>query len=662
MVYAVFAAALALAAQTTDESDRPFVEILQSTGAIDGPSEAGAAVPRWERMRLELRVENRLPVEIRDIEVEVALVSASGVGEEAAVIPGWTFKEVFADTAVPALEQAFVRIERELPARRTSPPADEIAYRAHIKSYRLSSPDIDTAIRLLGSSHASDQMAAFKSYELDATGDELKPKNPAALGRSLAQAIAALPDEPSPSDALRMLFAVRAIGTLQASSEVRMLLELPGNRDGRAWARAVIELATRMVSASERGEPRMRVLPTWARERTVITVRAQDTIEDAVRDAILRMGDIAVPSLLAEAHLGSVPGVRQRAQRLLHALGRSTVRSQLSLRDRGARLAVVEVLGEIGSPEPVPALVEMLRSRDVELRDAAMKAIKEIGAPAVDPLVAAMGTSNDDVIVKAVEGIGAEAHAELNKVAAGYGVVRDKNEDAHALLVRVQRHLFEAQRARLVQEIERSLELAREGSFTDAFDRLDDVFTQDQDLYMSYAKPIAEAYLARGKRLFARGDFDAAVSTLRTGLSIYRVHEAEDVLLKAQLALARGYLELDDLEKAEELLAEADPAYLNTETRLLEGKLLSLKAEHALAAGDYGKARSMVDRARAMNLEDDALQRADRRLMFAENLAIVVVMALMVPALGLAIAVFVRRRTEATRMKQLAIAIDEQRS
>ncbi len=644
-----------MAAAENEESDRPYVEILQSTGAIDGPSEGGIAVPRWERVRIELRVENRLAVEVRDLEVELALVSASGAKEsEALPIPGWSFRETFEDRPLDPLVESYLRILRELPARRTSPPAEEIAYRATIKSYHLSVPDLDTAIRLLGSSHDSDQMAALKSYELAGTG--VATEVIGLLGKQLATAISALPEEPTASDALRMLFAVRAIGTLGDASQIRTLLELPGVRDGREWARAVVDLATRMVGASEAEEPRLRVLPSWARERSLFTVRAQDTLEDAVRDAILRMGDLAVPALLAEAHLGSVPGVRARAQRLLHGLGRATVRSQLSVRDRSARLEVIAVLGAIGSPEPVPALVEMLRARDAEQKSAAMKAIQRIGVPAIPPLVASLGTKNDEPILAALIGLGNSP--ALAAAAARYGIEAERGDTPEKIMRRLQQHLLEEQRARLVQEIERALELGREGAYTESFERLDRVFTQDAELYMTYAKPIARIYLLRGQRLVARGDYDAAVSTLRTGQSISRLPETETLLLTAQLALARGYVELGDLDKAQEVIGEADPELTVEETRILEAKLLSLRADHALSTGDYGRARTLIDRARTLKLRDAELDRADRRLLFAENSAIVVVLALLVPAALLTVILLVRKRVQAARLRRLAMAID----
>lgn len=643
-----------------EESDHPYVEILQSSGAIDGPSESGIAVPRWERVRLEMRVVNRLPVEVRDLEVEVALVSASGAKKsEALPIPGWSLKETFDSQALPASEETYLRIQRELPARRTSPPAEEIAYRAHIMSYRLAVPDLDTAIRLLGSSHQSDQMAALKSYEL---GDDVDPAIISELGKQLARAIGDLPEEPSASDSLRMLFAVRALGTLGDAGQIRTLLELPGLRDGREWARAVVDLATRMVGASEADEPRLRVLPSWARENSLFKVRAPDTLEDAVRDAILLMGDRAVPALLAEAHLGSVPGVRARAQRLLHALGRATMRSQLSLRDRDARLAVIEVLGTIGEAEPVPVLVEIVRDENERkaMKEAAKAAIQKIGVAGVPSLVAALGTQNDKPILEALQSLGPVSHKALLDAAARYGVVREPGETPEKLIERLDGHLREEQRARLVQEIERALDLGREGGYVEAFERLDRVWNQDSELYKTYAKPIAGLYLSRGERLVARGDYDAAVATLRVGQSIHRLPEAEALLLSSQLSLARGYLELDDLDRAQEVLSKADPELAEKETREVQAKLLATRAEQALASGDYGRARTLIDRARSLKLDDEQIRSVDRRLVFAENLAIVIVLALLIPAGVLALVITVRRRVQAARLRRLAIAIDSE--
>ena len=55
------------------------------------------------------------------------------------------------------------------------------------------------------------------------------------------------------------------------------------------------------------------------------------------------------------------------------------------------------------------------------------------------------------------------------------------------------------------------------------------------------------------------------------------------LLASANAALARGYLELGELERAEEVLKEADPKLVSQEARELEARLLSRRAESALA-------------------------------------------------------------------------------
>src|SRR5258708_3265622 len=117
--FALISAAPASALVQAEDGEAPYVEILESRGAIDGPSEGGVALPTWERVRVELRVKNRLSVEVRDLEVEIALVLSSGTGEATATpIPGWSFKETFQDPPVPPEDTAYLKITRELPSRR----------------------------------------------------------------------------------------------------------------------------------------------------------------------------------------------------------------------------------------------------------------------------------------------------------------------------------------------------------------------------------------------------------------------------------------------------------------------------------------------------------------------------------------------------------------
>lgn len=642
--------AVALIAAPADE-DRPYVEILESTGAVDGPAESGAGVPQWERVRMELRVENRLSVDIGGLELDIALVSA-GTDDDANVIPGWSFREELTDTIIDANDRTFLRIGHQLPARRTSPPADEIAYRVRIASYRMIPPDLETALRLLGSNRAADQRAALKSY--DAPFERAERLR---LSQELAIAIGTLPQAPGASDALRLLFAVRALGALGAPRHVGDLLYLPERLDRDRWGRAVLDLAERMIDASSKDEPRMFVLPSWARNKSAfLTVRAEDALEDAVRDAILRMDDAAVPALLLLSHRAPKPTVRSRAKRLLHSLGRSTVRSQLALRDRESQLAVIEVLGRLESAEPVPALVESMRGRDATLTKAAKASLLAIGAPAVENLVEALGTPRDEAIRSTLVAIGADHPRALRDAAKRYGVDVRADDSPDALVDRLHRHLENARRARLVTEIELALDEASRGRYATAFASLDQVFAQDEKLYMRYAEPIAAQYLASAEQLHARGDYDAAVDTLRAALSVRRTPEAEQLLARSRLALVRGYVAFHDLKRAQEVLALVDEGA--EDRREVEGAVLAASAKEALSRGEIGRARQLLDRARAIDPEDASLTLADRRLMLSENISVVIVLALSIPAALLAIVLGIRKRLESARMQRIASEID----
>ncbi|MEQ9498626.1 MAG: hypothetical protein RIT81_17245 [Deltaproteobacteria bacterium] len=639
-----------LAAAAADDADRPYVEILESTGAVDGPAESGVGVPTWERVRMELRVENRLQVDVTGLELDIALVSAAK-DDAPNVIPGWSFREELTDTIVDALDTAYVRITHQLPARRTSPPADEIAYRVRIISYRMSEPDLGTALGMLGSSRAADQRAALRSY-----GADFEPTARARHAEELAIAIGTMPAKPAASDALRLLFAVRALGALGARRHVADLLYLPERLEREVWGRAVLDLAERMIDASEKDEPRLSVLPSWARNKSdFLTVRAEDALEDAVREAILRMGDAAVPALLLSSLQAPESPVRSRAKRLLHALGRSTVRSQLTLRDRDSRLAVIQVLGRSSSSEPVPALVELARGRDKALAKAARAALLSIGPDAVEGIVEALGAPGDEDIVDTLVQIGRQHPKAILEIVRRYGVTIERSEVEH-VVERLHAHLRDARRARLRAEVELALDAGREGRYAECFAQLDRVFAQDEALYMSYAEPIAEQYLARAERLLARGDYDAAVDTLRAGLTVQDSEKARALLSRARIALVRGYVELGELSRAQEVLAQVEER--TDERRTAEGLLLAASAKEAVRRGELSRARQLLDRARAIDPDDPALTLVDRRLMLSENISVVIVLGLLIPAAILALVLWVRKRLESARMRRLERQID----
>lgn len=649
------AAGLSVGGAARAEPDRPYVEILEDLGAIDGPAEGRIGAPNWERVRLDLQLANRLPVEVRDVALEVRLVHAT---EEEAAIPGWTFpREVIEEAALEPTTETYVRLSLALPPRRSSPRAEEIAYRVRIVSYRVHPPDLETSLRLLSSSAPSDQRAALDSYALGADHPASAREGPAA---ELAVTLATLPPAPTAPDALRMLFAVRALGSLAAVEHVETLLTLTDRLDRAAWGRAVLELATRMVAASQPDEPRLFVLPSWARTKSaLVKVRAEDAVEEAVRDALLRMGDAAVPELIVAAQTARSPSARALARRLLHALGRSTVRSQLALRDRRHRLRVLQAFGQVGAPDPVPALAEQLATRDARVRETARQALLQIGAPAVPALVDALGKAGDDPVFETLEVLAERHPAAVAEAAAGYGIRRRRDEPAASALARLRARLTEARKKNLGAELEAALARGRAGDYGAAIRRLDAVFEADREVYMARAEDIAGLYFSRARALSSRGDYDAAVEAARTGLSIVDAPRGRALLRAAQLDLVRGYTRLGDLEAADAVLAEIDRSEASEALREVEGALLVRKAADALERGDAGLARALVDRARMMGFETAELDETDTRLLFNENLAVILGMSLSVPVLLLVLALLVRQRWHRARMHRLTRALDD---
>ncbi len=634
--------------------DPPYVEILQDLGAIDGPADGPVAAPNWERVRLDLKIANRLAHEVRAVEIEVNLVHAT---VKEAAVPGWIFPhEIIEDTVLSPTTETYLRLSLALPPRRSSPPAEEIAYRVHIVSYRVHPPDLETSLRLLASSAPSDQRAALNSYALGKGQESLEI--PAAT--ELADSLSTLPASPTAPDALRMLFAVQALGALGAAEHVHTLLGLIEQLPRAPWGRAVLELATRMVAASHPDEPRLLVLPSWARSQSaLLTVRAEDALEEALRDTLLRMGDAAVPGLLLASQTSGSTKVRALSRRILHALGRSTVRSQLSLRNRDHRLQVIHVFGEIGAPDPVAALIEVLRARDSRLRESARRALLKIGGAAVSPLVDALGEAEDEQILQTLEVLSQQHGPQVLKAAEAYGVHRVGDEKIVAMLARLRARLGRARQRNLETELDHALKLGPGGDYGAAIRRLDAVFEQDKTIYMGRAADIARLYVDRARQLQARGDFDAAAQTAQAGLSIVDTPAGQAVLLDAQLALVQGYTQLGDLDTADAVLTQVRRSQPSEALRKVEGELLMRKAADAFERGDSGLARALVDRARMMGLQSPELQRTHEKLLFAENLAVVVGMSLFAPALVLMVVLYFRRRMHRTRMARLTQAIDE---
>ncbi len=630
------------------DGEPALVRVVASSGAVDGPAEIGSGAARWERVRIELEIENRIGTEIGDLELEIGLYAA---GDDSA-IPGWSFRERVQDRAFPARESSFLRIVRDLPARRSSPPADEISYRVLLISYRLLPPDLDTALELASSPHAADQRAALHSFEAS-EGDDRAVLD--AIGEELGTALLGLRSVPRPSDALRLLLAVRAIGTLGAAAQIEELLYLPERLEPDAWGATIIELAERMRSASDSEAPRLQILPSWARDPgSTYTLRAREAVENAVEEAVLGMGDRAVPALI---RLRSAPeiSVQARAERILAILGRSTWRSRLAMKDRATRWAVIESLGQLRDPEALPALLALPRGRDAEQDRLVAQTLALYGAVALPALIEHLerGEPWTSLVIQRI----AEAHPAAWRGQAERFAIRSEPKEPLAAWIQRLRQLRVAEANAAHQAaLGHALELGREGAFDEALALLDSLYERSPQIYWSRASEIAALYRARAKGLIARGDWDAAVNAAKTGLGVAADAELRALLIEAQLALVRGYLELGGLDRATELLAELDQDH--AEVRLLGARLLAKRAQAALNSAREPEANKLVQRGLALDPDNLELRNLERRLLLLQNLPLLGVVALAVPVLLLLLAVTVWRRRQQLRLEQLAEAID----
>ncbi|MFO0725264.1 MAG: hypothetical protein U1E65_15890 [Myxococcota bacterium] len=627
-------AALALwpwSAMAEGESDPPLVEVERSQGLVDG--QGG---PSFDAVRVDLWITNRLPVDVTDLKVRVSLVSARAGGIEP--IPGWRLDESFGDAVVPSEKTATLRIDRPLPLRRSAPLASEIAYRVEIDSYRIAPPSLELAARLIESSAASDQRAGLRSYErLGDLGLSVDTKR--EVGLEVASAIAHPPSSPDAHQALSLLIAVRAAAELNDPELVVLLLELPGRIPPERLTMAMRDLVGRMREGSEPHEPRLELVPM----RSI----PDELLADSTKEAIVRMGEGAIPELVRASRLAGSPSVRAQASSLLHALGRATVRSQLAIADGEARARLIEAYGDIGSPEPVAALAELVATRGPVGRAAPTAALKKIGKVAVGPLVDALGTPNKDAraaLIDILDSIGPAAQPELIAAARRYGITVPSGATPRALATALAEQLALGQKSRWRAEIRHALDLARSGDYDDAFRRLDAVYAADPAVYMELGGPIAEAYLGRAQGLFSRGNYDAALETVRLGQTVRKLPELAHLATAIQIALARGYLELGELSKALETLDALEPDELGVDERAMRGKILVRQADLALEQGDYGRAKKLLERARLQKSDAGDLLALERRLALAQNAVLFSVVGLVLLGLALvAVAVLWRK-------------------
>lgn len=623
-----------------EAADLPRVELVETRGVVDGPAVGASGSPRWDRVALELTLVNRLDREVGDFRFEVELVRTLPVPT---AIPGWSFVVERPELWLPAKGRHTVRLEHALPERREPLAAPEINFRVRLVRYRIEQPDLSTAVRLLGSASKSDQRAALVSYE----ADRLTQSERDRAVRRLAAALDRLPRAPSASDALRLLFALRALGRLGASGQVPRLLTLPNGLDEAIWGQAVVDLAQRILQVQQPDEPRLEVLPSWAQKTSaLLEMKAQDAVREAVRDAILRMGDAAVPGLVRVVHGERDPELRERAWRLLVALGRPTVRSQLRLSERGPQLEAIRAAGDLRLRDAASALVELLDQKSALVRQAAANALVELGRSALPALETRLGREGDEVAAQLVSRISRRPGGEL------HGASRAR-ADARVEAIRTERRA--AHEAAVQAQIERALAAGREGRSAEALRRLEALREDDPRLFVRHAPRIVEIYARHAEQQLAARNYDAAWSAARDGLSVRWSPDLAALAQRAREALVRGYIRLGEWTRAGELLEGRER---DATSRELAIQVTAGRVRAALADGNRGLARALLNRARLEAPDHPTLRALHRRMLWLENLPTTLAVALGGGGALIALGVLIRRRFETVRMERLEEALD----
>lgn len=619
--------------------DAPWVDVEDSRGTLDT-----VAV---DRVHLELTLANRLGTPIGGPTLSISLVTAP----DSAPIPGWRLEHGFDTLVLEPGERRTLRVDRVLPARRAVPEASDVRYQVVITGYRVLPPSLEVVARLVESGAHSDQRAGLRAYQhLAHSGLSAEVTRAAKL--ELLRTLGA----PEPSAALALMLALAVASDVEDVAFVPALLALPDRLDTPAWDGAIGEVRRRLIEGSEADAPRLGLLGGRA---GTSTLTARDFGERGVRDAVVRLGARAVPELVRAEALGATPTVRARAARLLHARGQSSVRAQLAVTDGEVRARLIEAWGDIGSPEPVAALVELLATRRGAARAGPIGALTRIGAAAIGPLVDTLGTTDAEtrrVVLEVIAAIGAPGRDALVDAAQRYGLPTRAGEPVPALAARLAEELTRGARARWSAELRYGLDRVQGGEWDDGMRVLDRVYAAAPELYMASAEPIARAYLARASTLYQRGNYDAALETARTGLTVQRLPELGAIARDAALVLARGYLELGQLERTDELLGGLEAS--DVEAQALRARVEASRTERAIDAGELGLARRAMEKAKRLVPDDPQLRALDRRLFVVENLAIVVVLALVIPGALLGVVVLLWRRREAARLVRLEASID----
>lgn len=620
----------------------PAVQILRSVGRVDGPDPARSGAPHWDQLHLDVVVQNTLPVAAHQLRFGLELLIQPTADAPPRPIPGWRFSVTPPQSFAPG-ERRELSLRRALPPRRTSIPAETISYRVHIDGYRIQPPDVTTALALIKSPYPEDQRAALESFDGLAKQDG-DPATRQALAE-LHEILAQNPARPRPGDALRVLFAVRALARAGDRSAIPRLLIMPDSTATQPWNQAVIQFARRLwpekAALTPPPQPRIEILPAWARHRSpVLQIRSRDAIEDAAHSAVQSLGLEAIPVLVRLA--ASSPRTRaRRAQNLLSAMGRDTIASQLSVRSGQVQAETMRALAAVGRDEATPELIARLDHANPTIQSAAHAAIFQLGAKSLPFLLDALGGPRDALVYPIARTLADRHPAAVRRAAALFGI---HHGSTTARIASVREVRIQARRAQFRAELADTLNALRLGSIPSALARVQRLAKKTPWAFKEHQHEIGAHLEQAARRLYLSGDYQLALDTLQQALRIARTPSRRNLRDEIHGRLAAGYLALEAPERAEDhLKALSDTSSVGIQIR---GRLYLSLSDLAQDQGDIGVARAWLGTAARLRPPPDGLAARERRLWLRDHALSLLVGALLIPFLLLPVVIHYRRRRQ----------------
>jgi len=645
--------AFMLTVGSVEPDDQGFVRIEASQGEVtQRPPE-----PMGQHyLRLEVELHSRLPIESSDFELEVVLLY------EGREIPGWRLTQRYESTRLLPQTQMRLDLSRVLARQRRNIKLPKIQYRVRLLRYRLNSVNLDLMVRLLESPHSADQAAAISSL-VPPRSEVLIRSHLETTKQIIQKELARELKSPTARDALRLLLALRAVSKLGLVSLLDPVVSWFSVQDQELWGRAIVDLAHRLVSESNRNEVRVGLLPQWARSSLTHDHRVPRALQDVIFGCITRQGDKIIPELVLLAHRHRDSKTGAAATKILEAMGRSQPAQQLALEKEDNRVRMIQVMGELKQTDAIDELIRLLESPRVPTVTATVIALRTMGRSSVPALVKVLGrddTRSRKMATKSLVDILRERPALKTKLSKEHDISLKTHVSLEQFVEALARNQNEQWKRALSYEIDAALSLAESGNYEEGFKRLNQIYVQSPRLYMKRADRISTVYLSHAEALYLSGNFDEAKHAARSALQLDDSRNARSIYARISLALAEGMIELGLLGQAQVELESIDPAVEDLARHSRLRLITKLKmARLALARGDYARARAQTDRAHAINPDDAQVQSLYMQLLVLENLVPIGVLAVLVLALALALVVRLRNRYSRHRFVRIQSQIDQ---